>query len=457
ATGRVRDAHLLWNGPPESRRVVAYERGGPFWERVETADGAVRTSLRPFLRTEIRSAEPDVSHLEVLWPLYSREKRVRETAWRFLFFFGMDKDGTDEAEVQDRTWLFPLWFSGTSRDGRDYAALFPFGGTIREMYWERVSFALFPLWCEWDRAGHHTWSALWPFVQRQTGGGRDAWRVLPFWGRTRVDGKMESRFVLWPVWTQAEHFGRNPGSDWMLWPLLGRVDRQDESARLFLPPLFTFAYGRGRTPEYRKVNCPWPLVMVRDSKDSHLRWFFPFRMHRWTEDGNADNLTVLWPFWNERRIDLPRAKVREWTLFPVAHSSVISRVGEDGAETLEENYMRVWPFWSRRYDPSNRLVKVPDFSFRKRSGQLERNLLGMFTLYTRGEAGSGDGGRRVDHEALWGLWRRGRGDGGYRFDRLWPFWELHEEDGDSSLSLLCGVVRRDNGRWRWFRFRSARD
>ena len=457
-TGRVRDAHLLWSGDPAARQVVRYEQAGPFYERVETAEGAVRRSVRPFLWTDVRAAEPGVSHREVLWPLYAREQRERETAWRFLFFFGMDKDSAPEGVPQDRTWLFPFWFSGTSRAGEDYAALFPLCGTIREMYWEKISFALFPLWAEWDRNGNHTWSALWPLVQRQTGPRRDAWRIVPFWGHTVVSNELDASFVLWPIWTRAAHFGRNPGRDWMLWPLVGRVDREDEDAWLFLPPFFNVSHGRGKLPEYRKINAPWPLVMIRDTKDAHLRRVFPFWSDRWTENGEADTLTVLWPFWNQRRLDLRGQRVREWTLFPILHASVLHRLDpESGAATLEENYLRVWPLWSRRYDPENRLVKIPDFSFRKRAGALERNLLGMFTLYTRGERDAPGGtARRVDHEALWGALRRGYGENGYSATRVWPLWDAAEERDAWHWDFLWGLVGRSGRgaerRWRYLWF-----
>ncbi len=457
-TGRVRDAHLLWSPPPEAREVASYRQLGPFYERVETQDGAVRRSVRPFLWTDIRAAEAGVEHLEALWPVYARERRAGQTSWRLLCFFGMDKDTTGSGSPQDRAWLFPLWFAGTSKRGEPYAALFPLHGTIREMYWDRISFTLFPLWATWDRNDCHTWSVLWPLVQRQTGPGRDAWRVIPFWGRTKVDGRLDARFVLWPLWTQARHEGINPGRDWMLWPLVGRVDRQDEEAWLFLPPLFTVSHGRGKLPEYRKINAPWPIVMIRDTKDAHLRRVFPFWIHRWSENGDAENRTVLWPFWNDRRLDVKGTHVREWTLFPVLHRSTLTRdAGTNGVARLDEDYLRVWPLWSRRHDPRNRLVKIPDLSFHKRAGALERNLLGMFTLYTRGERDGADGApERVDHEALWGALRRGYGEGGYSATRVWPLWDAKEEDGAWHWSLLGGLVGRSGRgaerRWRWLWF-----
>ena len=452
-TGRVRDAHLLWSPAPAERRIARYEQAGPFYERVETADGAVRTSYRPFLWTDIVAADPSVSHDEALWPVWSRSRRGDEVSWRFLVFFGMDKDTGDAVSPQDRTWIFPFWFSGTSKQGDPYAALFPLHGSIREMYWEKIGFTAFPIWVTWDRNGNHTWSVLWPFVQRQTGPKRDAWRIIPFWGRTRVKDELYARFVMWPIWTEAEHYGINPGSDWMLWPLLGHVDRANEEAWLALPPLFHFAKGRGKTPEYRKMNFPWPLVMVHDDKDSHRRWFFPFWMHRWSTDGKIDSKTVLWPFWHTIDVRTARRALTENTLFPIWHHSRLESLATNGLPAaLEEDYQRLWPLWSRRYDPENRLVKIPDLSFRKREGQLERNLLGMFTLYTRGEQASP---RRVDHEALWGAIRRGYGED-YAATRIWPVYDSKEEKDVWRWSILGGLLGR-SGRagesaWQWLWF-----
>ena len=101
-TGRVRDAHLLWSGDPATRKIASVRQAGPFYERVETADGTSRSSIRPFIRTKIEAPSQDATHLEVLWPLYARETRGRESAWRFLVFFGMDKDfGDGDAPLDD--------------------------------------------------------------------------------------------------------------------------------------------------------------------------------------------------------------------------------------------------------------------------------------------------------------------------------------------------------------------
>lgn len=415
ATGRARDAHLMWRRSPELRRIAEVRQAGPFWEEVRTADGARRESWRPLLHTRVESPEQGASLSEWFWPIYSCSRRESQTAWRFLVFSGMDKDSEDVSSVQSRTWLFPFWFSGTSKGGDGYAALFPVGGTIREMYYDKISFALFPAWVAWERNGNRTWSVLWPVFQRAKGPKRDALRIFPLWGRSRFDGHYEASFVLWPLWTQARHEGLNPGSEWMLWPLVGRADRANESAWYFLPPFFSHARGRGKTPLYRKTWAPWPLVLVKDDKDGRVRRFLPFWSSRRSADGKAAARTVAWPFWSDRKIDTDGWRMREWTFFPIYHGSVTERAdpAAEGGYSLEERYARVWPLWSRRYDQARRFTRIPDFSFQKREGPLERNLLGMLTLYTRGEDTGEDGRpRRIDREALWGAWRSGEGEGG---------------------------------------------
>ena len=448
----ARDAHLLWSPSPKEREIAECRQFGPFYEKVVTAEGTSRESVRPFLWTRIKSGDGMVSHDEYLWPLYACERRDGNVSWRFLCFFGMNRQPSG-SNSQDRTWLIPFWFSGTAKTGDSYAALWPIYGTIREMWWDRIDFTLFPLWVTWDRADNHTWSVLWPFVMHQTGPERDAWRIFPFWGHTVADGKFESRYVMWPFWIQNRHDDINPGHDWMLWPFAGHVDRELENQWLVLPPFFSFSHGKGSQSAYRRINCPWPIFGIWDSKDSHNRRFFPFWSRRWLSNGHAENEWILWPFWNRRRVQLSKFSKDEWTLFPLFHHSVQKNIDpKTKEETLSEDFFRFWPLYSNRKDPEHRLTKVPDFSISKRTGALERNLLGMFTLYTRGEQTDPE---RIDHQALWGMFRYGYGTA-YRTSRVWPLWDSVESDGQWRWRILGGLLGRsgsgDKSNWRflWF-------
>jgi hypothetical protein len=61
----------------------------------------------------------------------------------------------------------------------------------------------------------------------------------------------------------------------------------------------------------------------------------------------------------------------------------------------------------------------------------------------------------VDHEALWGMLRLGRGEA-YRVTRVWPLWNAEEEADAWSWSLLGGLLGRrgdaDAARWRYLWF-----
>lgn len=452
-TGRVRDAHLLQTGTEDVRRINSVEKVGPFYERVVTSDGSLRESYRPLLYTHIEAEGGDAVRREVFWPIYDSSRRGDSLTWRFLIWFGYDKDTTQSGSY-GRTWLFPFWFSGTTKKGQNYAALFPGYGTIRDMYFDRIHFVLFPIWVEYDRGASSTWSVLWPFISKTTGEKRNGFKVFPFYGQMERKDIDKTRFVLWPFWSSGEYYNRNPGSSWMLFPVLGRVDRESESSWLVIPPFFNFTAGKGKLDYYRKINCPWPFIQIHDGKDWHKRYFWPIYTHRYDDAGDYSARSYLWPFFNFRTAK--RAGLNERTrsaLLLYADSDIRRDSDGDGFyETQVEEYSRLWPVYSYRSDPTNSFFKFPDLSFSKRTGALERNLLGMFTLYTRGAS---EELNRVDHEALWGMFRYGHGED-YDAFRIWPFYDSAAEPDRWSWSLLGGLVGRsgnaERSRWRWLWF-----
>lgn len=452
-TGRVRDAHLLYGDDPAVRRIESAEQFGPFYEHVATAAGSERTSLRPFIYTKITAADGQAVHQEAVWPVYSSNRRDESLSWRFLTCFGADYD-TADPESYSRLWAFPLWFQGQTKAGEDYAALFPVYGTIRNLYWDRIFFALFPLWVEYDRAGNHSWSFLWPIFSRTTGENADGFKVFPVYGQMEHIGNAKSRFVLWPIWTSAVFTNRNPGTSWMLFPVAGRVNRASESTWMVVPPFFTFSHGRDKLDYYRKINCPWPLVRIVDAKNLHKRYFMPFWGRQYDNDGKFDSRWVMWPFYRSRTAIRAGRRERIRSVFPVYHRAEVRKDGDkDGVfETELETYMRFWPLYSHRTDPDNSNIRIPDLSFSRRIWALDRNFLGMFTLYT---CGSTENPRRVDHEVMWGLLRRGYGEA-YSAFRVWPFYDSKADSDQWKWSVLGGLIGRngdaDGSDWRYLWF-----
>ena len=454
-TGRVRDTNLLYNRG-RNPEIVGAEKFGPFYDSAYTSGFNERISLRPFIYTYIKSPKENAELREIAWPLYSSHSRNDSLSWRFLTCYGTDFDVNDP-ESRYRLWCFPFWFQGKTKHDENYAALFPIYGTIREMYFDKISFALFPLWLNYEQGDIKNWSVLWPIVSHSKGNDVFAFRVWPLYGYSERGIYGSTRFVLWPFWTSGTYSDVNAGSSWMLWPVMGHVDRENEDAWLVLPPFFTYAQGRGKTPYFRKINCPWPFVRILDEKEYHKRYFLPFWGRHYNNDYTYDAYWVMWPFYRSRDIVRHHGALytKERSLFPIFHStSSLRDTDNDGKYDLVlEDYMRVWPLYSRRSDEQNLYTKIPDLSFSKSVGTLDRNFLNMFTLYTFGKTRDP---YRVDHEALWGLFRRGYGDGGYSAFRLWPLYNSKSEKDTWKWSLLCGLIGREGDEestaWRYFWF-----
>jgi hypothetical protein len=431
-TGRVRDAHLLWADDPGARQISAVSEFGPFHEKVTAASGAERISYRPFLYTSVADTNQLARREEILWPLYESNRRGDSLSWRFLLFFGQNT--ANSAGEKSHDWIFPFWFHGRTRAGEDYAAFFPFYGTVRDIWWDRIHFAAFPLWVEYDRAGYNTWSVLWPFISRTTGESGSGYKVLPFYGKMDHANGDSNRFILWPIWTQGEYAGRNPGWSWMLFPLAGRVERESQSTLMFLPPLFNFTNGKGKLDHYRSYSCPWPLVRIVDTRDSHQRYFWPFYGKTWRDDGAAGTTAILWPFYKNAFYKTQNREVVRNSFFPIYFHSLTKERGE-----IAEDFTRVWPLYSNRSDPGNSFTRLPDLSFSKREGPLERNLLDIFTLYTRGETQQP---KQVAHSALWGMFQRRRGEA-ENGSRVWPFWSSTKTSDGWRWSILGGLIGRE--------------
>lgn len=433
--GRTVDTSL-----PGSRktRVTDVREFGPFYEHVETSDGDVRTSVRPLLYTHIEAPKDDVTLTEVLWPIYTSRTNAERLNWRFLSVYGRTADTTDPASPH-YVWAFPFWAYGTTADGEQYAAIFPFGGRLYDfLMFDRFSFALWPLWTSHERHGIHGWSVLWPIVTRSWGEGHDNFRVWPFWGRAHKDGEWDRHFVLWPIWNDATFTkdGRPDGSAWVLIPIFGHTDRPTVEAWHILPPFFQVARGRGRFEGDRQILAPWPLVRISDFRDTHKRHFYPFYATTWTPTDSKTH--VLWPFYTHHHDERGNGVRDDWSFAPVFHRSKV-RGSTNGIDRV---YTRLWPLFSYIDEADGRYFRLLDFSLHRRVGALERNLLQMPVVYTHGT----DGTLRED-ELLWGFFRWRRDDESTREFQLWPLYRRSREEpeADADWRVLLGLFGREGG------------
>lgn len=385
---------------PEEDRIVSRFRFGPLFEYREMASGGTLWALRPLY---VRQRDPveDLSIDDTVWPLCSRHQLHEESWWRFLLLAYGSNDDVNNEDSGWKAFLFPLYFQGRTRQGEDYWALFPIYGHLPHiLMMEDIDFTLFPLYLDYEVNGIERRYYGWPFYSR----GEDApgvvkTGVFPFYGETARRDVL-TRYVLWPFWTSAEYTSeRNPGESWMLWPLAGRVDREREQQKLFLPPFFSHA----KTDSAERWRMPWPFYETHTSKDLRKWSYWPLFGRTLRED--EDRWYALWPIIERFKLDSRGKRTERFHFFPFYMNQKIFRKGKDGSETLEESYTRFWPFYSVEERPGSGYYHLRAFEFMpiRFADGVDRNWAPFWTLYERTET---DG--RIAEDAFWGLFKTDR-------------------------------------------------
>ena len=415
-TGRVIDARMP-RTPDE--HIASSWNFGPFYEHVITSEGNERTTLRPFLYSRIDFPKENHYIRDIFWPLYSDQVRGNNSSWRFGIWFGNTRD-TSDPESRYSLHFLPFYIEKRPESGGDIErALFPIYGSIPNfLLYERISFAMWPIWMQTERRGTIGRHVLFPFVSWDRGT-VNGWRFFPFYGHLEKKDEWERRFILWPFWIEEYSYKHNAkeGYEWCLIPFYGKAERPYEYSRRYLPPFFQFTYGRGRNEGERHILSPWPLVRIQDNKFIHKRQFWPFYASTWSD--NAVKTHVLWPIYHEANSTNNSLSRAEWSVAPLFFRELHWQRRNAPVETNELTfaYTRVWPLASHVDVGGKSLLSVPDFTLTRRQDALSRNVLGFFTLYTYGIDSETN---RTENDLLWGFLRWGTDEDGFFLSRL--FW-----------------------------------
>ena len=339
---------------------------GPFFER-DSQKGF--TAVRPLWSSTPRTED-------FIWPLGTWHSGGEDSFWyRFLFLVYGHENSFN---------LFPFWFSRTERESGEFNwAAFPFYGNHPHLlFMDDIRFVLWPLYMEYSVKDVRSHAVLWPFLSWKDSP-REAIGAWPLWGRSKLRESTHS-YLLWPIFTFAEYLedrdtsGR--GASWMLWPLYGEVNREREMQRLALPPFFSYA----RTPQTWRLRCPWPLVDI-ERGPKRDRWsVWPLVEHSVQKqrlDGAVDD--DIWRFgWQ-----LVEKTNDRFNLFPFF--------------TKEKDFLRVWPFWSRRIEDGREIVKVLDLIPIRHAEGFARNWEPFWSLYSSEELEDGRTRRKFLFNFFW--------------------------------------------------------
>ena len=325
---------------------------GPLFDDARTEEGR-ETALHPLWRS-LRT--PEKHEVQVLDPLFQWRSYAERSEFRFLALAWYRRFHLEPEPEEWDLQVFPLLWAGGGAPDEDYFALFPLGGTIRAFAgFEKVFFLLFPLYYRLDKniTTPESFHNITPLIGWADGGPRDgSWRILPFYGHWRWEGKFERSSFLWPIF----HYQRNrldqpdPATLFTFWPLFSREVSDRHRFWAFLWPFFRFREesvpARAEYPaqEYYRYDVLWPLYRRERNRDFERLRLFPFFSRYRSEEIDSDAFAI--PFLWRREERRPDWRRNTFHLIPVVY--VERKQFHDGRP--DDRQVRVWPLvsWSRR-------------------------------------------------------------------------------------------------------------
>ncbi|VGO22835.1 hypothetical protein [Pontiella sulfatireligans] len=372
----------------------------PIFQKISETNDLEFLAVRPFY-SKVEDPEHERWVKDYLWPVYTRKGFKGETYGRFLFF-GWSHTFSPETE-RKRTWVLPFYFKGVSAEDDPYFALFPFGGTIDEIFGrDKVMFILFPLYAKSHINDVHTTSILWPIGSRTVGPRVHRARVWPIYGTSTLEDEFNKKFVFWPFYHSVEYTNaRNPGGGFILVPIYGRIITEQAKNYWYIPPFGRYTV----SADQRIIHAPWPFVQLADGV-MYKRIFWPIYGKK--KLGTLTRQFWLWPIFWKTQVEFPdHLQERRFGVpFFYSQTDVMTKdaLGFEEGEAASR-YWKVWPLmsWDRR-DGTSRFRTLDLWPMRNTPG-IERNWAPWWTLYRRMDV---DG--EVGHHLLWGLYRQTRSD-----------------------------------------------
>ena len=395
-------------------------------------------AVRPFCSAAAESEDKGAG--EFLWPVSFAWDFRENHSIRILTSFLTDFDRNDPGS-RWHWWLFPFWFQGRDAQGRSYAALFPFGGTIHDFLGQdEVDFVLFPIYGHSRFKDEDSYQVLWPVFCRENSDRNDRFRVWPLYGWNIRRGEFDKRFCLWPIfnWVRYDHPGAS-GYGYLVFPLWGHIKRENQEAWMILPPFFKYGAGGGQSMGY----MPWPFIQWSSGQvDKFYLWpLWGYKNEQFIHSG-----FYLWPLGWWKNIDRANESVHRYTFAPLWFSESAWRAARPppaappdtpAVTNCVSRYWHLWPLCSyERLGDQARFRSLFLWPLR-RTAPVEREYAPVWTIYQHTRAGG-----NADDEVLWGLLRHQRRGATAGRTALFPLveWSYDRETQSRDWALLKGLV-----------------
>ena len=424
------------------------EAVGPFFYKQEIMDdGSVARSwaVPPFF-SYTANDDVDYEWVDFLWKgitynRYGSEYRIQLI--QLLSFSG----GQTQSETNiNRLTLFPLYFQQRSPiPEKNYTALFPIYGTIRErIFRDEITFTLFPLYVHTRKRDVVTDNYLLPLFHRRHGTRLSGWQFWPLagsehkdagyrtnhWGDAEVDAGHDKKFLLWPLYLQ-EHANTgttNESSQQSFLPFYTQFRSEQRDSTSYLWPI-GITHTIDRTRKYSEWSAPWPLIVFTrgEGKTGNRVWPFYSKARNTSQSSGW----YLWPLYKYNGLHSPPLdRERKRVLFFLYSDTSI----KDTETKKSQRQIDLWPLFTSRRDLNGRhrlQVLAPLEPFLPNNTSVERDL-----------------------SPLWSIWRAEKNDktGAGSQSLLWNLYRRDTSPDARKCSLLFGLIQyqsdTDGRRWR---------
>lgn len=372
--------------------------------------------------------------LHCVFPFFvHRKDKASDKTWLLPFYMRTNKVLLEGGRKID-SFLFFLFWWGSSPVEQDYFAFFPIYGTIRKrLARDEIFFVLFPIYGRSKLKGHVANNVLFPLIAWTYGGDRSSSRVLPFYSRIKVDGEPAIWSVLWPFinFSVSDGEERLPRNYFYLFPLFGwdRTMRQHKWTVLW--PFFTGGTKPG-TDYYQWIG-PWPIVRFQKDKDLLRRQIWP--LYGYLEQDKGITRYILWPLYRHYYKDTETLRQREWFILYLLQNKVYHN------KVNGEMFVRriFWPFFRyfRQGNGSKQFfIFSPLWYWNKRG--FERNYSRFWRIFEYVKNTETD---ETSWRFVWRLIRYDRIKNYRTFNVLGPLFRYeHEDNVQTRYTILSGLL-----------------
>ncbi len=454
-----------------ARRVDRMNAAGPLIFRREAADvdGHTAHGFRPFW-VQFDTPQGELRSGHFLYPLFNYTEDATAYRWSVLELIrrwdrkpGAPAPATDfdqRAEFE----VFPFWFSRETADPAfSYRALFPIHGTIKhKLFFEDLSWTLFPLYVRNIRRGAATTYIVWPIGRRHHGAAR-GWGVWPIYNHVERPGVSRETWWLWPLGydiTRQPRADDPPGTpprrDFGVLPFYARSTGPGYSNEDYLWPFFGTTE-RTAPKRYSERRYFWPFL-VQGRGDRYVNRFAPFYTHSVSQ--GVDKEWYLWPLvrraaWTEEGLDRHRTQFLYFLYWHEAQRAA-GRTPSPSAELTH-----AWPLvshWDNGAGRKQWQFPSPLEVFFPHNDRVRQTWSPLLALARHDQRAPGD----TRTSLLWNAitWEK-REQEQRRELHVGPLLSVAEQGAEKRIAIgngLFGFERKPGGGWRtfWFDFPGRR-